>query len=105
MENTQEVRDRILEIREDERRHLDEFSRIYTHLTGRRPIPQLTEECPDIYQIGVEAAFKDEQKTVDFYMDIADKAQDMSIKETFRRAAVDEQNHAVWFLYFMRAKT
>ncbi|GAA3314104.1 hypothetical protein GCM10020331_005840 [Ectobacillus funiculus] len=41
------------------------------------------------------------KKTVDFfYLDIADKAQDSYIKKQFRRAATDEQNHAVWFLYF-----
>ena len=33
-------------------------------------------------------------------MEVADGASDRSIKEAFRRAAADEQNHAVWFLYF-----
>ncbi|WP_174727048.1 ferritin family protein [Mesobacillus harenae] len=91
----------ILEIRKDERRHFEEFNRIYVNLTGRKHSPEISEECPDTYNEGLEFAFKDEQETVDFYLDIADKAQDPLIKETFRRAAADEQNHAVWFLYFL----
>ncbi|MFV8829611.1 ferritin family protein [Alkalihalobacterium sp. APHAB7] len=102
MAPTTEERNKILEIQQDENRHLEEFSRIYTNLTGRQPSYQIIEECPDKYRAGVEFAFKDEQEAVDFYLDIADKAQDETIKDRFRRAASDEQNHAVWFLYFFQ---
>ncbi|HEX7056768.1 MAG TPA: ferritin family protein [Bacilli bacterium] len=93
-------RAQILEIREDEVRHYQIFSRIYMTLTGRQHAPQITEACPKQYSAGLEWALKDEQKTVDFYHEIADKAHDPRIREPFRRAAADEQNHAVWFLYF-----
>jgi rubrerythrin len=43
---------------------------------------------------------QDEQRTVDFYLEIADETTNQQVKETFRRAAADEQNHAVWFLYY-----
>ncbi|MGP4069142.1 ferritin family protein [Halobacillus sp. B29] len=92
---------RIEEIRRDEQRHYTEFRRLYTQLTGGgQPTPQITEECPDSFEKGIAFAFDDEQETVDFYLDIADQAQDPSVKEIFRRAAADEQNHAVWFLSF-----
>ncbi|SET23338.1 Rubrerythrin [Oceanobacillus limi] len=100
MAPTQGERDRILEIQKDEKRHLEEFSNIYNNLTGKQPAYQIIEECPDNYRAGIEFAFKDEQEAVDFYLDISDKAQDISIKDRFRRAASDEQNHAAWFLYF-----
>ncbi|EJQ67231.1 hypothetical protein P4U03_03490 [Bacillus mycoides] len=29
-----------------------------------------------------------------------DETTNQQVKETFRRAAADEQNHAVWFLYY-----
>ncbi|WP_312469727.1 ferritin-like domain-containing protein [Neobacillus sp.] len=93
-------RKRILEIHQDEIKHFQQFGQIYTSLTGRQPQPKITERCPDVYLDGLEFALKDEQKTVDFYLEIADSATDAYIKETFRRAAADEQNHAVWFLYF-----
>ncbi|MGE7673381.1 ferritin-like domain-containing protein [Lysinibacillus sp. NPDC094403] len=102
MAPTEDEKNRILEIQKDEKRHLEEISKIYTTLTGRKPSYQIIEECPDYFREGIEFAFKDEQETVDFYLDIADKANDPIIKESFRRAAADEQNHAVWFLFFFQ---
>ncbi|MGH0946896.1 ferritin family protein [Bacillus mycoides] len=104
MAPTKDEKNKILEIQKDEKRHLEEFSKIYTNLTGRKPSYQIIEECPDKYRAGIEFAFKDEQEAVDFYLDIADKVQDPIVKERFRRAAADEQNHAVWFLFFLNSK-
>ncbi len=104
MAKSQVEKDQILEIRQDEIRHFEKFSRIYRELTGRQPVAENIEKCPNQYKEGLEFAFRDEQETVDFYLDIADKAQNPVIKETFRRAAADEQNHAVWFLYFLLNK-
>jgi len=98
-------REQILEIRQDEIKHYQQFVQIYRSLTGVPPQPKITEECPSGYVKGLEFAIEDEQKTVDFYMEIADNAADPFIKDVFRRAAADEQNHAVWFLYyFSKAK-
>lgn len=91
----------IMEIREDEIRHYQTFCRLYSELTGRNPAPQITAPCPSQYIAGLHAAFKDEQETVDFYHGIADRAAAPYIRDPFRRAAFDEQNHAVWFLYFL----
>ncbi|WP_226666246.1 ferritin family protein [Metabacillus litoralis] len=99
---TKEEKNQILEIQRDEKRHLEEFSKIYINLTGRQPSYKIIEQCPDQYRTGIEFALKDEQKTVDFYLDIADNAQDPLIKGKFRRAAADEQNHAVWFLFLFQ---
>lgn len=101
MAPTKEEKNKILEILKDEKRHLEEFNRIYKHLTGKDATFQIIEECPHKYTAGIEFAFKDEQEAVDFYLDIADKAQEPIIKERFQRAAADEQNHAVWFLSFL----
>ncbi|HET7579651.1 MAG TPA: ferritin-like domain-containing protein [Bacillales bacterium] len=97
---SEEQKKRILEIRQDEVRHYHTFSGIYTNLTGHQPAPKITESCPKDYVRGLKFAVEDEQKTVDFYREIADKTQDPYIQSAFRRAAEDEQNHAVWFLYF-----
>ena len=90
----------ILEIREDEKKHLQQYSNIYTRLTGNQPQPKINEVCPNIYIEGLEFSLLDAQKTVDFYLEIADDTNNQYIKEIFRRTAADEQNHAVWFLYF-----
>lgn len=96
----EEERKQILEIRKDEIAHYQTFTQIYISLTGAQPTPRITEACPTNYVDGLEFALKDEQHTVDFYLDIADKAHDPYIKEAFKRASADEQNHAVWFLYY-----
>lgn len=100
----EEARNQILEIRQDEIRHYQSFSQIYVSLTGKQHTPQITEQCENTYTAGLRASFKDEQKTTDFYLDIADKTNDPYIKEVFRRASSDEQNHAVWFLFFLTAQ-
>ncbi|WP_409302783.1 ferritin family protein [Peribacillus sp. SCS-155] len=101
MATNQAERNQIQEIRQDEIRHFQQFSQLYTNLAGRQPQPQITEQCPNSYRPGLEFAFRDEQETVDFYLDMAESAETQGIKEMFRRAAADEQNHAVWFLSFM----
>lgn len=102
---SQKEKNIITEIRKDEVRHFQTFTSIYTWLTNRQPIPEITESCPQEYLPGLTFAIEDEQETVDFYLDISERAQHPYIKEQFRRAAADEQNHAVWFLYiFVRRK-
>ncbi|MGG4039920.1 ferritin family protein [Heyndrickxia ginsengihumi] len=96
-----EIMNQINEIQNDELRHYQMFSNLYTLLTGQHYSPQIIGKCPPNFQNGVLAAFKDEQKTVDFYNEVARKTDNSSIKETFLQASVDEQNHAVWFLYFL----
>lgn len=90
----------ILEIRQDEIKHYHMFTHMYTQLTGQHPTPQLTETCPTEYISGLEYALKDEQKTTDFYLGLADQAPDPLIRQQLLRTASDEQNHAVWFLYY-----
>lgn len=96
-----EIKNQILEIRKDEIRHYETFWNHYVSLTGQTMQPQITETCPGNYSDGIKAAFLDEQKTVDFYHDAARETSNASIKDAFMQAAADEQNHAVWFLYFM----
>ena len=97
---TEEEREQILEIRQDEISHFKQLVLIYTGLTGMDPRPKQTEICADNYKIGLETALKDEQHTVDFYLSIADETTNAAAKHFFERAAKDEQQHAVWFLYY-----
>ncbi len=96
----EDERKTILEIKEDEIRHYNLFVSIYSNLTGKQPQQKVTEDCPNAYVEGLEFALKDEQETVDFYLVVSDETSNQYIKNAFSRAAKDEQNHAVWFLYF-----
>ncbi|MGG4490861.1 ferritin-like domain-containing protein [Metabacillus idriensis] len=66
--------------------------------------PAQIEECPGDYYAALTAAFKDVQETVDFYLDIAENASSLYIRKQLKRASADEQNHAVWFLYYLMQK-
>jgi len=98
---TEEEHTRILEIRQDEMEHLQRFIAIYVSLTSMQPTIQIAQDCPNEYIAGLNYAFKDEQETVEFYSDVSDQTTDPHVQATFRRAATDEQRHAVWFLYYL----
>lgn len=71
-------------------------------MTGQKPKVEQTEPCEDKYKLGLISAFKDEQQTVDRYLKNADHADHLPhLKEAYLRAALDEQNHAVWFLFLL----
>lgn len=101
MAPSNKVREVIEEIRQDEIRHFNTFSNIYVQLTGTQP--QITKQpmCANQYVKAIDDAFHDEQITVDFYHSIANETANATVRSAFRRAAEDEQNHAVWFLYFL----
>jgi len=98
---TKEEKTRILGILADAKNHLKIFTQLYINLSGEQPAFQLTDDCPDTYDAGIDFAFLNKQKTVDFYLSLADQIRDTSAREKVRRAAADEQHHAVWFLYFL----
>lgn len=98
-ENEKE-RHQIAEIREDEIRHYQIFSSVYQQLTGETFRPQQTERCPDTYREGLRHAVEDEQNTVDFYLESGDLSPNPQVQSLFYRISRDEQQHAVWFLYF-----
>ncbi|SDY91004.1 Rubrerythrin [Evansella caseinilytica] len=99
--SNQKEQEQILEIRQDEKKHLQQFMQIYAALTGKQYQPKITEECPANYRLALLAAFEDEQNTTDFYHELADRAPQAQIRKLFRRAAADEQHHAVWFLSYL----
>lgn len=96
-----DIKKRILEIRNDEIRHYETFWYLYFSLTDKKPTPKMTKQCSPDYKAGVLAAFIDEQETVDFYHKIARSTDNPIIKNVFTNTSADEQNHAVWYLYFL----
>lgn len=102
MAPSQAIKDQILEIRQDEIRHFETFSHIFTMLTCTNPVLPAKISYPQSFMEGVKASFKDEQETTDFYYQISRTYHDPVIQQAFSHAAADEQNHAVWFLFFMK---
>jgi rubrerythrin len=104
MAPSSKVREVVEEIRQDEIRHYETFSKLYVQLTGSQPQITKQPKCSNQYLRAIDEAFLDEQETVDFYHTIANETTNSMIRSAFRRAAEDEQNHAVWFLYFLMKK-
>lgn len=96
-----EIKKRIMEIRSDEVRHYEMFWDVYYSLTGKEFQPEITKKCSTSYSAGVLAAFLDEQKTTEFYHRAMREASATEAKKAFDSAAKDEQNHAVWYLYYL----
>jgi len=97
---TEKERDRIGEILGDEIKHYKQFLRIYKKLTGHKPMVTKG-PAPKNYRQGLEFPIEDELNTVDFSLDISDRAFDPNIRRIFRRAALDEQQHAGTFNFFL----
>lgn len=97
----EETERRILEIRQDEMRHFEAFAHAYMSLTGLPPSPEITADMPTSFKAGVRHSFLDEQETTEFYHRAARESQIAYVSHLFNTASMDEQNHAVWFLYFL----
>ncbi|WP_231877318.1 ferritin-like domain-containing protein [Bhargavaea cecembensis] len=97
----EDIRQRIMEIRSDEMRHYERFWNVYYSLTNKEYEPKLNEKCPSTYSAGVLAAFLDEQKATEFYLRSMREASAAEVRNAFDSAARDEQNHAVWYLYYL----
>lgn len=88
----------ISEIRDDERKHLNNFQVAYCMLTGHPYIiPDLDIRPPKSYWEGLMQAFKDEQEAYDFYKTNYICNTNETIKYSYLDALMDEEQHARWF--------
>ncbi|MCD8509053.1 MAG: ferritin-like domain-containing protein [Bacillus sp. (in: Bacteria)] len=88
-------------MRQDELKHFDQFSYLYETYTGRKYAPKFVEESHEEYLDMLKVVFEKEQEAVDEYLELSDLPLQSHIRRVFRRAAADEQNHAVWVLAFL----
>ncbi len=91
----QEARQTILSIRQDEIRHYNSFTRIYTQLTGSRPRVQQG-SLPRTYREGLRQGIQDELEASRFYREISAMSNVPRITNRFFRASHDEFRHSVW---------
>jgi len=82
---------------EDELRHLQILSRLYTYYTDCDPKYCAEAPCYPCYRDGLLKALIDELKAVEFYRDIQLSTMDLVIRDSFYMIMVDEQSHATMF--------
>lgn len=82
---------------EDEIEHLQAFTKLYCHFTGRMPQYTITPVRYPNYREGLLIALKDELEAAEFYRDVQLSTTDQLIRDTFYLAMVDELEHATQF--------
>ena len=95
-------KDVIIEIRDDEVRHLNNFQAVYCRFMGCTydyPEPQVPR--PKNYCRGLVDAFNDELEAYEFYKANYFCNRDSFVKKAYLDARLDENEHAQWFNNFI----
>jgi rubrerythrin len=90
-------REDILHALEDEKIHLKEFTKLYTDLTGKKPIYQVKKTTFQSYEEGLRKAYEDELEAYEDYRDSYLLTQNPPVRDVFLRAFTDEIEHATRF--------
>lgn len=90
-------------MKQEESRHLHQFTNAYYELTSHYPVVNDKGNCSILYRQGIQQLIEAKQNNVSFYLDGGDwlNEQDPILAQVFRRAAADEQQHAIWLVYFL----
>lgn len=93
---------RILQIADDERKHLGQFMRLYQHLTCRAATPRPAPEQFSDWWDGVHKAWEDEVSAYERYRDMYLMSEQRYIRDILLDAFTDEIKHAT-ILTYMKA--
>jgi rubrerythrin len=81
----------------DEKEHLEDFTKLYVHFTGHRPHIQLQPLPTQTYKQALVSALKAELGAQEFYRKIFMGCTDQMVKDVFFNAMMDEVEHAIRF--------
>lgn len=81
----------------DEKEHLEDFTKLYIHFTGHPPKYQLQPIAIKNYKEGLIAALKAELGAQEFYRKIYMRCTDQMVKDVFFNAMMDEIEHSIRF--------
>ncbi|EST12560.1 ferritin family protein [Sporolactobacillus laevolacticus] len=92
---TPQMREDILRIQHDEHDHFLMYSRLYTQLTGTKPVFQITPVQFQSFRQGLQIAYRDELEDYEKYRNFYLMTHDQTLRDIFFRAFSDEIKHAV----------
>lgn len=90
-------RDFIEHALDDEREHLQIFTKLYCYYTDRMPEYKVNPICYPCYKEGLLLALIGELDAVEFYRNVQLSTMDQVIIDTFYMVMVDEEGHATMF--------
>ncbi|WP_085524395.1 ferritin family protein [Tuberibacillus sp. Marseille-P3662] len=95
-------RDSIQHALDDEKIHLQQFSQLYTELSGREPNYTFNPVQFRQYHEGLYKAYDSELEAYEMYRDVYLSTTDQRVRDIFLRAFTDEIEHAsrFSFMYF-----
>lgn len=100
MTRSQEDRKIISKIMEDEKKHFNNFYRLYITLTGHQPIlPPVQQLRISSYVEGIKKSIMDETDAYEFYRDIYLAYLNPMVRQIFLEAFTDENEHAIRLNY------
>lgn len=83
--------------RNDEKEHLDDFTKLYVHFTGQQPHIQLQPLPTLTYKQALVSALKAELGAQEFYRKIYMGCTDQMVKDVYFNAMMDEIEHSIRF--------
>lgn len=100
---THKEHNQLTVMRQEENRHLHQFTTAYYELISHYPEVNDKGDCSILYRQGIQQLIEAKQNNVSFYLDVGDwlNKQDPILAQVFKRAAADEQQHAIWLVYFL----
>ncbi|MFC4022247.1 cupin domain-containing protein [Oceanobacillus longus] len=87
----------ILHALEDEKVHLQQFTDLYTSLTGSQPVYEIDKVTFTDYREGLQKAYEAEIENYEEYRNSYILTQNSPVREVFLRACTDEVEHAKRF--------
>lgn len=95
-----EDKDIVAKIAQDEKKHHENFRRLYVRLAGHEPMLPPTEKANiPTYIEGIMKAIMDETEAYEFYRDTFMCTTNPAAKEIFLEAMTDENEHAIRLNY------
>ncbi|EIT84903.1 hypothetical protein A374_13160 [Fictibacillus macauensis ZFHKF-1] len=94
----------LLDAAQDEKKHLQLFTQLYTSITGKAPAYKIRPEKIKDFRQSLFEAYEDELSDYEKYRNAYLAATDATVRDTFFRPYSDEIKHAVKFSYLLNSR-
>ncbi|WP_235821731.1 ferritin-like domain-containing protein [Gottfriedia acidiceleris] len=97
----QTAQEDVLHALEDEKVHLNEFTKLYVKMTGIQPNIQITPIQFNTFKEGLNIAYRDELEAYEFYRNVYLMTQNLTVRDVLLRGFTDEIEHATRFGFLL----
>ncbi|MCA0970888.1 ferritin-like domain-containing protein [Halobacillus litoralis] len=98
---TKAAEEDVVHALEDEKVHLQEFTNLYTRITGAPPEYTIQPVPFKNFKEGLQTAYRDELEAYESYRNLYLMTQDQTIRDVYLRGFTDEIEHAMRFGFLL----